>query len=58
MGLLGAFEFLPALLFGLPAGVWLDRTRRRPVMVAAQLLNAAALATIPAAALLHVFSLP
>src|SRR5207248_2883865 len=58
MGLLGAFEFLPALLFGLPAGIWLDRTRRRPVMVAAQLLNVAALATIPGAAVLHVFSLP
>jgi MFS family permease len=58
MGLLGAFQFLPALLFGLPAGVWLDRTRRRPVMVASQLVNMAALATVPAAALLSVFSLP
>jgi MFS family permease len=58
MGLLGAFQFLPALLFGLPAGVWLDRTRRQPVLVAAQLVNMAALATVPAAALLHVLSLP
>ena len=58
MGLLGAFQFLPALLFGLPAGVWLDRTRRRPVMIAAQLIDMGALATVPAAALAHVFSLP
>jgi MFS family permease len=58
MGLLGASQFLPALLFGLPAGVWLDRTRRQPVLVAAQLVNMAALATVPAAALLQVLSLP
>lgn len=57
MGLLGALRFAPAILVGLPAGVWLDRTRRRPVLVAAQLLSAGALATIPAAALLHVLTI-
>lgn len=33
MGLLGAMRFVPALPVGLPAGVWLDRTRRKPVLV-------------------------
>ena len=51
MGLLGAAQSLPALVVGLPAGVWLDRARRRPVMVAAQAAEAIALATVPLAAI-------
>jgi len=54
MGVLGALRFAPALLIGVPAGVWLDRTRRKPVLVWTQVLSAASLGTIPAAALLHV----
>jgi MFS family permease len=50
MGFLFAAQFAPQLLIGLPAGVWLDRSRRRPVLVAGQLLSAAALATVPLAA--------
>jgi MFS family permease len=57
MGLLGALRFAPAILIGLPAGVWLDRTKRRPVLVASQLVSAAALATIPAAAILHALTI-
>jgi MFS family permease len=57
MGLLGAVQFAPALLLGLPAGVWLDRVRRRPVMVAAQLASAAVLATVPLAAAAHLLTL-
>jgi MFS family permease len=57
MGLLGAMRFAPAILFGLPAGVWLDRTRRKPIMVVSQVLSAVALATIPAAALFHVLTI-
>jgi len=57
MGLLGAMRFVPALLVGLPAGVWLDRTRRKPVLVASQALSASALATIPAAALFDLLSM-
>ncbi len=53
MGVLGAMRFGPGILFGLPAGVWLDRTRRKPILVASQAVSAAALVTIPAAALLH-----
>ena len=57
MGVLGALRFAPALLIGVPAGVWLDRTRRKPVLVWTQVLSAASLGTIPAAALLHVLSI-
>jgi MFS family permease len=57
MGLLGAMRFAPGILLGLPAGVWLDRTRRKPILVASQAVSAIALATIPAAALLHLLSI-
>jgi MFS family permease len=57
MGLLGAARFAPAILVGLPAGVWLDRTRRKPVLVASQAVNAIALATIPAAAILQILTI-
>jgi len=58
MGLLGVAQFLPGPLFGLVAGVWLDRRRRLPVVVWSQVVNLAALATVPAAALGHVLGLP
>jgi hypothetical protein len=49
VALLNVVVFLPFLLIGLPAGVWVDRLRRRPVMIAGDLGRAAALATIPLA---------
>jgi MFS family permease len=50
MGYLGAAALMPHLLFSLPAGVWLERVRkRRFVMIAADLLRAVFLATIPIA---------
>jgi MFS family permease len=49
MGVLTAAETLAFLLVGLPAGAWLDRMRRRPVMLAADLVRAALLASIPLA---------
>ena len=33
VALLGTVEFLPFLLFTLPAGVWVDRLRRKPILV-------------------------
>jgi MFS family permease len=45
--LLGTIEFLPFILFTLPAGAWVDRLRRRPIMITGDLGRAAALATIP-----------
>jgi len=37
------------LVIGLPAGAWVDRVRRRPVLIAADIGRALALATVPAA---------
>lgn len=48
-GLLTTIEFLPFILFSLPAGVWVDRLRRRPILIAADLGRALAIASIPVA---------
>ena len=59
MGYLTALEWLPSLLFGLPAGAWVDRRgRRRTTMIVADLGRAALFASIPACYLLHVLTLP
>ena len=50
MGLLRAAQQAPFLLFGLVAGVWVDRVRRRPTLIAAELGRMALLAAIPLAA--------
>ena len=52
VSLLTAFDFLPFLLFSLPAGVWVDRLRRRPILVLSDVVRAVALASIPIAAVL------
>lgn len=52
MGVLGAAGVAPALVVGFGAGVWVDRVRRRPVLIAADVGRALALASIPAAYLL------
>lgn len=49
VALLGAVEMLPFLLIALPAGVWVDRLPRRPILVIGDLGRAVALASIPAA---------
>jgi MFS family permease len=49
MGLLTAAGFAPDLLVSLLAGAWVDRVRRRPVLIGADLGRAALLATIPLA---------
>ena len=50
VGLLAASETVPLLLLGLLAGVWADRRRRRPLMVATDLGRAVVLLAIPLAA--------
>lgn len=57
MGLLAAAQTAPALLLGLFAGVWVDRLRRRPILIAANLARAALLGSIPLTALLGVLHL-
>ncbi len=46
---LSTVELLPFVLFGLPAGAWIDRRRRHPLLVVGDLARAAALASIPIA---------
>jgi MFS family permease len=50
MAALAVWRTVPALLFSLFAGVWVDRLRRRPLMIGADLANIVLLASIPAAA--------
>jgi MFS family permease len=50
MGTLSTLQYIPWLLVGLLAGVWVDRLRRRRVMIAADLGRAALLGMIPVAA--------
>src|SRR6202042_1123307 len=58
MGYLSALEWLPSLLFALPAGAWVDRRgRRRATMIAADLGRLVALASIPVCYGLGVLSL-
>ncbi|HEX5506174.1 MAG TPA: MFS transporter [Thermomicrobiales bacterium] len=52
MGLLRACQTLPPLLLGVFVGAWVDRLRRRPILLGADLGRAACLALIPLAAAL------
>ena len=58
ISLLWAVEYLPILLIGLPAGVWVERLPLRAVMVGADLMRAAALLAVPVALALDVLSMP
>jgi len=54
---LGAANVLAGILVGLVAGVWVDRLRRRSLMIATDLLRALVVVSIPLAALLGVLSM-
>ena len=57
MGVLAMLESLAFLLISLPAGAWVDRWRKKRVIVAGDLLRAALLVTIPAAWLLDLLTM-
>ncbi|MFD7657126.1 MFS transporter [Actinosynnema sp. NPDC059797] len=57
-GLLESARWLPYLLFGLVAGVLVDRRRRLPLLIGADLARAAVLALIPLLAFTGVLTLP
>ena len=57
MGVLTALETAAFLVIGLPAGAWVDRWRRKRVLVTNDLVRAVALATLPVAYLLDVLTL-
>jgi MFS family permease len=54
MGIMGAVDGVSVLVIGLLAGVWVDRARRRPLMIATDISRAFILSIIPLAAVLGV----
>ena len=50
LGILAAAGSAPALILGLGVGIWIDRRRKRPVMVASACLRALLLLVVPVAA--------
>ncbi|MGD0394960.1 MAG: MFS transporter [Acidimicrobiales bacterium] len=58
MGALAAASTAAFLAIGLPAGVWVDRLRRRRVMIASDLGRIVALGSIPVTYALGVLHLP
>ena len=56
VALLATIEFLPFILFSLPAGAWVDRLRRRPILILGDVGRGVALATVPIAFALDVLT--
>jgi MFS family permease len=56
-GLLATIEFLPFILISLPAGVWVDRLRRRPILIVGDIGRGLSLLSIPIAFELHVLTI-
>lgn len=57
MGILGAAQTIPALFFGLFAGAWTDRLRRKPLLIVTNLARVVCLGTIPLTAAFGMLSL-
>jgi len=57
LGIVGALEFVPFLLFGLIVGVYADRWDRRRILLVADLVRFVVLASVPLAAVAHVLTL-
>lgn len=58
VSLLRGLEIGAGLVFGLVAGVWVDRLRRRPIMIVADLGRAVLLGSVPVAAYANALTLP
>jgi MFS family permease len=57
VGILNSLRFVPVLLLSVFAGVWLDRRRRRPVLIACAFGNAALIGLVPLAAVTGLLSI-
>jgi predicted MFS family arabinose efflux permease len=57
MGIMSGASGFAVLLFGLFAGAWADRLRRRPILIWTDLARAAVLATVPIAAIRHTLTM-
>jgi MFS family permease len=58
LGLVRFAQFVPYLLFGLLFGVWIDRVRRRPVMLGANVARMLLVGSVPALSALDLLNLP
>lgn len=58
LGILRFAEFLPFLAFTVLFGVWADRRRRRPLMIASNAVRGVLVALVPLLAALDVLTLP
>ena len=56
-GLLATLEFLPVVVLSLPAGVWVDRLRRRPILIWGDVGRAVTLLSIPIAFVMNVLTI-
>jgi MFS family permease len=57
VGLLNASRYAPVVIFSLFAGVWLDRRRRRPILIACSLGNGFLIGLVPLASVFDVLSM-
>lgn len=57
VAVLTAVEFLPFVFLATPAGVWVDRLRRRPILILTDLARALSLVSVPVAYWLDVLTL-
>ncbi len=57
IGMINAASWLPWLLIGLPAGAWVDRLPRRPVMVWANIASLVLVLSVPFAAWMGVLTI-
>ncbi|GAA3768072.1 MFS transporter [Streptomyces phyllanthi] len=58
IGLLTSVAYLPWLVLGLPAGAWVDRLPRRPVMLFCDAVSFVAFGSVPVAAWAGVLTIP
>jgi len=57
VGALNALRFVPVIVISIFAGVWLDRRRRRPVLVASALCSAVMIGLVPLASAIGLLSI-
>jgi MFS family permease len=58
VGILSALRLLPVVIFSLLAGVWLDRRRRRPIMIACSVGNGLLIGLVPLCSAFDALSMP
>ncbi len=56
-GLLTTIEFLPVVILSLPAGVWVDRLPRRPILIWTDLVRSLSLLSVPIAFVLNALTI-